>query len=126
MARLYGQLFSLIFLVVGVGGLMLTGLYGGELGSLGVRLTWLRDAVNCGLAVVMVAVGFVLGRRAGRVAVAAAGVLLVGRGVAGLVVGTRTVAGLDFSVSVAVFDLVSGILAILCALGTIEDEAETA
>jgi hypothetical protein len=122
MARLYAQLFSLVFLVVGVGGLLVTGLHGGELGSLGVHLTWLRDATDCAVLAVLVAVGFVLDRRPGRILTGVVGLLLLVRGIAGFIVGTRTVAELDFSVAVDVLDVVAGLLGVLAALGTIEDE----
>jgi hypothetical protein len=138
MARLYAQLFTLVFLVVGVVGLFLgdsshvsDGQAGGNLGSVTLHLTWFRDAVDLGFAAVFAWVGFVAGRRQGRIAVGVAGVLLLALAIAGFVIGdddlaSRGHADLNFPVAINVFDLVAGALAVLCALGTIEEGAEAA
>jgi len=127
MARLYAQLFTLVFLVVGAGGLLVTGLNGGsgngDLGSLSLHLTWFRDAIDLGFLVAWAYVGFVASRHTGRIIVAMGGVLLLVLGIAGFVVGDRNAAYLHFGISMDVFDVVAGALAVLCALGTVEDEA---
>jgi len=136
MARLYAQLFTLVFLVVGVVGLFLgdashvsNGQAGGNLGSVTLHLTWFRDAVDLGFAAVFAWVGFVAPRHAGRLAVGAAGVVLVVLAIAGFIIGdndqaTKGHADLNFPLVLNVFDMVAGGLAVLCALGTLEDEPE--
>ena len=138
MARLYAQLFTLVFLVVGVVGLFLgdashvsAGQAGGNLGSVTLHLTWFRDAVDLGFAALFAWVGFVASRHTGRIAVGVAGVLLLVLAIAGFIIGdddlaTKGAADLHFPLAINVFDLVAGGLAVLCALGTVEDEAEPA
>jgi hypothetical protein len=133
MARLYAQLFTLVFFVAGVGGLLVTGLHsgsgGGNVGSLTLHLTWFRDFIYIGLLAVSAYVGFVADRHTGRVLIGVAGVLLLVLAIAGFVIGddsagSKGAAGLHFPVAVNVFDVVAGALAVLCSLGTIEDETE--
>jgi hypothetical protein len=127
MARLYAQLFALVFFVVGAGGLLVTALNGGsgggDLGSLGLHLTWFRNAIDLGFLAAWVYVGFVASRHTGRIVVTLGGVLLLILGIGGFIVGDRGVADLHFGISMDIFDVAAGALAVLSGLGTIEDEA---
>ena len=135
MARLYAQLFTLVFFVAGVGGLFVTGLHGGagggNVGSLSLHLTWFRDAIDLGFMAVFAYVGFAATRRTGRILVGVAGTLLLVLGIAGFVIGddpsgSKGAAGLHFPAVVNAFDLAAGVLAVLCSLGTVEDDLEPA
>jgi len=133
-ARLYAQLFSLVFLVVGIGGWFLgtaSTRHGvdaqGNLGSVTLHMTWVRDVLDVLLLALFVYVGFVAGRRTGRLLVGAAGLFLVAIAIAGLVVGddrpaTKGFAGMNFPLAINVFDAVIGVLGVLTALGTLEDQ----
>jgi hypothetical protein len=124
MARFFAQLLSPVFLVLGVGGIFLgdAGSAGkGELGPLDLDLTWARDVLDIGLTVLLVLVGFVLARHAGRLLMAAVGVVLVAAGVAGFAAGESGVAGLKGSLAMNLFCVVAGALALLAAAGTIEE-----
>lgn len=134
MARLYAQICALLFLLVGVGGLAAGSAGppapngGGNVGSLVLHLTWARDVLDIGLLVVFAYVGFVAPRRLGRLLVGAVGVVLLALAVAGFVVGddaaaTRGFLGLHFTTALNLLDLVVGVIAILAALGTVEDPA---
>jgi hypothetical protein len=125
MARFFAQILSPVFLLLGVGGLFLgdAGTPGrGDLGPLDLDLTWARDAFNLGLLVLLVVVGFVLARRAGRLAMAALGVLLLAAGVAGFATGESPgFLGMKGSLAMNLFDVVAGALALLAVAGTIEE-----
>jgi hypothetical protein len=134
MARLYAQICALLFLLVGVGGLAAGNAGppapngGGNVGSLVLHLTWARDVLDIGLLAVFAYVGFVAPRRLGRLLVGAVGVVLLALAVAGFVVGddaaaTRGFLGLHFTTALNLLDLVVGVIAILAALGTVEDPA---
>ena len=134
MARLYAQICALLFLLVGVGGLAAGSAGppapqgGGNVGSLVLHLTWARDALDIGLLVIFAYVGFVAPRRLGRLLVGAVGVVLLALAIAGFVVGddaaaTRGFLGLHFTTALNLLDLVVGVMAILAALGTVEDPA---
>jgi hypothetical protein len=124
MARFFAQLLSPVFLLLGVGGLFLgdAGTRGkGELGSLDLDLTWARDVLDIALLVLLVLVAFVLARHAGRLLVAAIGVVLLAFGVAGFVAGERGFLGLQCSLAMNVFDVAAGVLLLLAAAGTVEE-----
>lgn len=131
MARLYAQLCTLVFLLVGVGGLAAGNAGppapngGGNIGTVVLHLTWARDALDIALLAVFAYVGFGAGRRVGRLLVGAVGVVLLALAIAGFIVGddaaaTRGYLGLHFSTALNVLDLVVGVLGILAALGTVE------
>jgi len=129
MARLCAQLFTVLFAVVGIGGLFLGdagavhhGVAGGNLGSLSVQLTWARDAIDLGFAALFAYVGFVASRRTGRLLVFAAGGALLVLAAIGFVRSSAGLGSLHFPTAINIFDLVTGLLAVLCALGTIEDQ----
>ena len=132
MARLYAQVCALVFLVVGVGGLAAGSAGppapngGGNVGSLILHLTWARDALDIGLLLLFGYVGFVAPRRQGRLVVGAIGLVLVVLAIVGFLVGddvaaTKGFLGLHFTTALNILDLVVGVLAILAALGTVED-----
>jgi hypothetical protein len=124
MARFFAQLLSPVFLLLGVGGLFLgdAGTPGkGELGSLDLDLTWARDALDLGLLVLLLVVGFVATRRTGRLLMAAVGAVLVAAAALGFAAGERGVLGLRGSLPSNVFCLAAGVLALLAAAGTIEE-----
>jgi hypothetical protein len=132
MARLYAQLCALVFLVVGLGGLAAGNAGppapngGGNVGSLILHLSWARDALDIGLLLLFGYVGFVAPRRRGRLLVGAIGVALFILAIVGFVVGddagaTKGFLGLHFTTALNVLDRVVGVLAILAALGTVED-----
>jgi hypothetical protein len=124
MARFFAQLLSPVFLLLGVGGLFLgdAGTPGkGELGSLDLDLTWARDALDLGLLVLLLVVGFVATRRTGRLLMAAVGAVLVAAAALGFAAGEPGVLGLRGSLPSNVFCLAAGVLALLAAAGTIEE-----
>jgi hypothetical protein len=132
MARLYAQLCTLVFLLIGVGGLAAGNAGppapngGGNVGSLILHLTWARDALDIALLAVFGYVGFVAPRRQGRLIVGVLGVVLFALAIAGFLVGddaaaTKGFLGLHFTTALNILDLVVGVLAILAALGTVED-----
>jgi hypothetical protein len=138
MARFYAQLCALVFLLVAAVGWFLgdashvdtAGQAQGNLGGVALHMTYVRDALDTALLVIFVWVGFVASRHAGRLAMFAVGGLLLILGIAGFVIGdtdagTRSVAGLHFTTAMNIFDTAVGILGILAALGTIEEDAPT-
>ena len=137
MARFYAQLCTLVFLVVGIGGLFLgdashvsAGQAQGNVDGVQLHMTYGRDVLDLVLLVVFGYVGFVADRRLGRILTGALGIILLALAVLGFVVGdtdagTRSVATLHFPVAIDIFDLVVGVLAVLAALGTIDDDGPT-
>jgi hypothetical protein len=134
MARLYAQVCALLFLLVGVGGLAAGSAGpparngGGNIGSLVLHLTWARDVLDVGLLILFAYVGFVASRRLGRLLVGAVGIVLLALAIVGFLMGddaaaTRGFLGLHFTTALNILDLVVGVLAILAALGTVEEPA---
>ncbi len=135
MARLYAQLFTLIFLVLTIVGLVAgtaghpaTGEAGGNLGAVTLHMTWERDLLNVGLVAVLAWVGFFASRGAGRLTVIAVGAVLLALAVGGFVASDDDIAskgflGMHYPLTVNLVDLVAGVLGILCGLGTIEEPA---
>lgn len=132
MARLYAQLCTVIFLLVGVGGLAAGSAGppapngGGNIGSVPLHLTWARDALDIGLLGLFGYVGFVASRHLGRLVTGGLGVLLLLAGIAGFVYGddaaaTRSFLGMHWSAALNLLDLVVGLFAVLAALGTLEE-----
>ena len=125
MARFYAQLCTLVFVLLGIGGLFLGNAGsggGGDLGPLTLHLTWARDILDIGLLLVFVWIGFVAPRHAGRLACGAAGALLTVLGVAGFLAGDAGFLGMHFPAAIDILDLIIGVLAVIAALGTLEDE----
>lgn len=133
MARLFAQVLTVVFAVVGIGGLFLGdashvvgGVAQGNLGGLTLHMTWVRDGVDLALAVVFGYVGFIADTRTGAVLALTAGALLLLLGVAGFAVGddtaaTKGAAGMHFPTAVNIFDLVAGALAALGGAASLAD-----
>jgi hypothetical protein len=138
MARFWAQLFTPVFFLVTVVGVILTVADkgwdidpGGNLGNLSLHLTWSRNILDAAVLGVCIWVGFLASRRVGRIATIAVGAALLALGVAGFLIGddaaaSKGFAGMHFPTAVNVFDLVAGLLGVLAGLGTIDDEAEAA
>jgi hypothetical protein len=123
MSRFFAQLYTLLFLLLGIGGLLLGDAATpgkGDLGPLDLDLTPARDVLDLALLVLFVVVGFVASRHLGRLLMAGAGVVLIAFGVLGLITGESGVAGMHFSLAMNLFSLAAGALAILAAAGTVE------
>jgi hypothetical protein len=94
------------------------------------HLTYVRDVLDLVLLAAFAYVGFMANRRIGRIVTGAAGVVLLVLAVVGFLFvdttrGSRSILDLHFTVAINIFDLVVGALAILAALGTVEDEGPT-
>lgn len=135
MARLYAQVCTVAFLILGIGG-WFVGDAGhlvahraqGNVDGMVLHLTYARDVLDLVLLAGFVAVGFVVGPRLGRTILGVIGVVLIGLAALGFAIGdtaagTRSVAGLHFPLAINVLDLVVGVLALLTALGPAEVEA---
>ncbi|HEY6468993.1 MAG TPA: hypothetical protein VI434_04430 [Candidatus Dormibacteraeota bacterium] len=129
MARLYAQFGAVVFLVLGVGGL-LTGDAGtlvhhlpqGNLGQVTLHLTYERDILNLVIAGVLGFAGFRAGESIAGEVVLTVGVVLLLLAVIGFanpdtVEKARDVAGLHFTLPINIFDSVAGALGVLCGLG---------
>ena len=124
MARFFAQLLSPVFLLLGVGGLFLGDASSrgrGDLGPLDLDLTWARDILDIAVLAALLLVGFVLARHAGRLLVAAAGVVLIAVGVAGFVTGESGFAGFRGALAMTLFCVVAGLRLVLAAAGTVEE-----
>jgi hypothetical protein len=139
MARFYAQICTVLFLVVVIGGFLVgnathvTAPHGeavGNVDGMQLHLTYVRDAVDLVLLAAFAYVGFLAGRRVGRIVTGVAGAFLLVLAVVGFLYvdtnsGARSILGLHFTLAINVFDVVVGALAILAALGTVEDEGPT-
>jgi hypothetical protein len=135
MARFYAQICTVVFLIVTIGGFCVGnavavahGQARGNVDGMQLHLTYARDVVDLVLLAAFVFVGFFASRRVGRVVTGVAGVFLLVLAVVGFLYtdtnrGTRSVLDLHFTLALNIFDLVVGVLAILAALGTVEEEA---
>ena len=132
MARLTAQVLTLVFLLVCVAGLVAGNAGpqhpggGGNLGAVTLHSTWARDVLDLAFLAAFAYVGFVAARHAGRVTAAVLGALLLALGIAGFLIGdtanaSRSVAGVHFTTAFNLLDVVTGALALLAALGTVED-----
>ena len=136
MARLYAQLFTLVFAVVGLGGLALgdaghTG--GGNLGGLTLHLTWARDILDIAVAAALALVGFTfrVPRQPAAILVLLVGALLTVLAVSGFIVSDDTLAskgfaGLHFPAAINVLDLLSGVLGLFSGVVTLADQPDAA
>jgi hypothetical protein len=136
MARLFAQLFTLVFAVVGIGGLALgdaghSG--GGNLGGLTLHLTWARDILDIAVAAVLALVGFTfrIPRQAAALLVILVGAVLTVLAISGFIVGddagaTKGFAGLHFPAALNVLDLLSGVLGLLSGGVTLADQPDAA
>ncbi len=134
MARAYAQIAAIVFLIAGAGGL-LTGDAGqvvhghasGNFDGVALHLTYGRDVLDLALAAVFAAAGWVLPEERAWPPVLAAGAVLVLLAVIGFInldtdSGARSIATLHFPLALNVFDLITGVLAVLCALGSLAEE----
>jgi hypothetical protein len=137
MARFWAQLFTPVFLVATLGGILMTavdkgspGKAGGNLGDLTLHLTWTRNILDAAALGLCIWVGFLASRRAGRLATVVLGAVLLALGIAGFLIGDDDAAskgflGMHFPVTVNVVDLVAGLLGLLSGLGTVDEEPAT-
>jgi hypothetical protein len=129
MARLYAQFGAAVFLVFGVGG-FLTGDAGtivhqlpqGNLGHVVLHLTYTRDILNLVVAAVLAFAGFRASDSISGEIVLTVGVVLLLLAVVGFanpdtVQGTKSIAGLHFTEVVNIFDVIAGVLSVLCGIG---------
>jgi hypothetical protein len=127
MARLYAQLFTVVFVLVGLVGLLLAH-GGGNLGGLTLHLTWARDILDLVVAAVLALLGFTfrVARQASATLVTLVGALLIVLAVAGFATGDGGFAGLHFAAAVNVLDLLAGVLGVLCGVVTLADQPDPA
>ncbi|MGA9114966.1 MAG: hypothetical protein WB802_14390 [Candidatus Dormiibacterota bacterium] len=139
MARFYSQICTAVFLVVVIGGFLVGnathvtlphGEAQGNVDGMQLHLTYARDVVDLVLLAAFAFVGFVAGRRVGRIVTGVAGVVLLVLAVVGFLhvdtnSGARSIAGLHFTLAINIFDVVVGAFAVLAALGTVEEEGPT-
>ncbi|MFZ0919823.1 MAG: hypothetical protein WB807_11600 [Candidatus Dormiibacterota bacterium] len=129
MARLYAQFGAVLFLMVGLGGL-LTGDAGtllhhqpeGNVGPMALHLTYVRDVLDLAIGIALGFAGFrATGRLAGDI-VLTVGVVLLLLAVVGFAhpdnaAATRDLAGLHMTTPMNILDAIAGALACLCVLG---------
>jgi hypothetical protein len=129
MARLYAQFGALVFLAVGLGGL-LTGDAGtvvhhqpqGNVGQMALHLTYVRDVLDLVIGAALAFAGFRARERMAEEIVLTLGVVLLLLALIGFVnpdnaAGTRSIAGVHFAQVMNIFDLITGAVGVLCALG---------
>jgi hypothetical protein len=136
MARLFAQFCTVVLAVAVLGGFLVgdaghlvNGVPGGNVGGFTLHLTYARDAVDVLLLLAVGWVGFFASRHQGKVIMLAVGGVLVALGIVGMVRGDSTpaISSFNFPVAVNIFDWAIGVLAILSALGTLDDaEVEAA
>jgi hypothetical protein len=129
MARLYAQFGAVLFLAVGLGGL-LTGDAGtlvhhqpqGNFGPMALHLTYVRDVLDLVIGGVLAFAGFRAEERIAEEIVLTVGVVLLLLALIGFanpdnVAGTRSVVGVHFTEVMNIFDLITGAIGVLCGLG---------
>lgn len=134
MARLYAQFGAVVFLAMGLGGL-LTGDAGtllhhqpeGNVGPMALHLTYVRDVLDLVIAGGLAFAGFRAPERIGEEIVLTVGVVLLLLALIGFVnpddaAGTRSIAGVHFTMVMNIFDLITGALGVLCAVGGATNE----
>ena len=134
MARTYAQLAAIVFLIAGAGGLLtgdashvVHGRATGNFDGVALHLTYGRDVLNLLLAGAFAYAGWFSRPGQAWIPVLAAGCLLLLLAVVGFIhadddAGTRAIATLHFPLAINVLDLIAGVLAILCGLGTLAEE----
>ena len=138
MARSYARFAAAVFLVFGLGGLLtgdashiVKGTASGNFGTVALHLTYGRDLINLGLAAAFIYAGFLAPERTVWIPVLAAGAVLMLLAVIGFIhadndAGSITIASLHFPLAINVFDLVAGVLSVLCAAGGFDEEEPAA
>jgi hypothetical protein len=132
MARAYAQLAAIVFLAVGAGGFLtgdashvVNGQASGNFDGVALHLTYARDVIDLLLAGVFAYAGWFAEERIGSLLTLGAGCFLLLLAIVGFIVsdddaGTRSILSLHFALAMNVFDVVSGIFAVLCGLGRFE------
>ena len=129
MARLYAQFGAVVFLAVGLGGL-LTGdagtlvhhQPGGNFGHMALHLTYVRDVLDLIIGAALAFAGFRAEERIAGEIVLTVGVVLLLLALIGFLnpdnpAGTRSLAGVHFTMPMNILDAVAGALGVLCGLG---------
>lgn len=129
MARLYAQFGVVVFLAVGLGGL-LTGDAGtlihhqpqGNVGPMTLHLTYVRDVLDVVIGGVLVYAGFLAPARIDDEVVLTVGVVLLLLALIGFAnpdtaTDPRSIAGIHFTEVMNIFDVITGALGVLCGLG---------
>jgi hypothetical protein len=131
MARSYAQIAAVVFLIAGIGGFftgdagtVTGGRAGGNFDSVTLHLTYARDALDLVLGAAFAYAATAAPARVSRLVVLAAGAVLMLLAVVGFIVsddgaGSRSFAGLHFTLALNVLDLVAGTLAVLAGLGDV-------
>jgi hypothetical protein len=135
MGRSYAQIAAIVFLIAGIGGFftgdagtVTGGQAGGNFDSVTLHLTYARDALDLVLGAAFAYAATAAAVRVSRLVVLTAGALLMLLAVVGFIVsddsaGSRSFAGLHFTLALNIFDLVAGTLAILAGLGDVDEAA---
>ena len=129
MARLYAQFGAVVFLAVGLGGL-LTGdagtlvhhQPGGNVGPMVLHLTYIRDVLDLVIGAALAFAGFRTDERIAAEIVLTVGVVLLLLAVVGFahpddMAGTRSIIGVHFTLPMNILDAVAGALGVLCGVG---------
>lgn len=134
MARTYAQFAAIVFLIVGAGGLLtgdashvVGGHAYGNFDGVALHLTYGRDVIDLAIAAVFGYAGWLASEDDAWLPVLVAGCFLLLLAVVGFIdaddeAGTRSIASFHFPLAINVFDLVTGLLAILCSFGGLAEE----
>jgi len=129
MARLYAQFGAVLFLVVGFGGLftgdagtLVNHLPGGNFGPMTLHLTYVRDVLDLIIGLALAYAGFRAEPSITDEIVLTVGVVLVLLALIGFVdpdttTKARSLGGIHFTEVMNIFDLITGVLGLLCGLG---------
>jgi hypothetical protein len=129
MARLYAQFGAVLFLAVGFGGLftgdagtLVNHLPGGNFGPMTLHLTYVRDVLDLIIGGALAYAGFRAAPRITDEIVLTVGVVLLLLALIGFVdpdttTKARSIAGIHFTEVMNLFDLITGVLGLLCGLG---------
>jgi hypothetical protein len=129
MARLYTQFGAVVFLAVGLGGL-LTGDAGtlihhqpqGNVGPMALHLTYVRDVLDLVIGAVLAFAGFRAQERIAEEIALTVGVVLLLLALIGFAnpdnaAGTRSIFDVHFTLPMNLLDVIAGALGVLCGLG---------
>lgn len=138
MPRSFAQLAAVVFAIVGVAGFftgdaghVVNGQAGGSFDGVALHLTYLRDIVDLAFAGALVYAGWFAGDATAKATVLGAGALLLLLSAVGFIVGDtnagdRSIATLHFPIALNIFDLIAGVLAVICALSVVDEVAPAA
>ena len=134
MARTYAQVAAIVLLIAGAGGLLtgdastvVHGKAGGNFDGVALHLTYGRDVINLALAAAFAYAGWLSRADQAWLPTLIAGAVLLLLAVVGFIhaddtAGTRAIASLHFPLAINVFDLITGVLAILSSFGSLAEE----